>query len=146
RASRPRHCPTSLTKPHKTERTAPEGPPAPEPMPASAVSAALSIPSGKRPPWPQQGTPERPATASQAPESCRITGNLILNPVRQPAIDHDVDAGDEARARAHQEGRGVGDLLGRRHAAPGILGERSLEQVGHVLLDALPDPALEIGV
>src|SRR5262245_62070365 len=70
----------------------------------------------------------------------------ILHAIRQRPVDYDVHARDEARARAGQEHGRVRDLLGGGHAAPGILPERGLEEVGHVLLDLLPHPTLEIGV
>ena len=55
-----------------------------------------------------------------------------------------VHAGREARDRAGQEHGGIGDFLRRRHAAGGIAFDGALVHVGHVLLDHLPDPALEI--
>src|ERR671922_2535003 len=62
------------------------------------------------------------------------------------AVDHKIGPRDAAGDRTRDEDHAVCDLLGRAELAGRIDLERRGEQVGHVLLDVLPDAALEIGV
>src|SRR5262245_38660062 len=61
-------------------------------------------------------------------------------------VDHQIRAGDAARHRAGDEHHAVGDLFGGAEAAGGVDLQGRREQVGHVLLDRLPDAAVEVGV
>src|SRR5262245_54969930 len=71
---------------------------------------------------------------------------LPLHRHGERTVDHEVRAGDAAGHRAGEEDHAVGHFLCRAEAAGQVDLERRGKQVGHVLLDVLPDAAVEVGV
>src|ERR1700690_213247 len=73
-------------------------------------------------------------------------GALELDAACQGAVHDEVLSRDEAFGPACKKHHGIRHLLRRTHAAGRVEGQRGLVQFGIVVLDRVPDPALEIGV
>src|SRR5260370_38463453 len=69
-----------------------------------------------------------------------------LHSLGQRAVDDQVRAGDEARARAGEEYHGVRDLGRRPHTAHRVATDHGLKQLRIVLFEDIPHAALEIDV
>src|SRR5262245_58829913 len=77
---------------------------------------------------------------------CPLMSPSPLDSDRERAVDHQVRPGDPAGHRARDEDDAVRHLLGGAELARRVDLERRGEEVGHVLLDVLPDTAVEVGV
>src|SRR5215207_10284309 len=71
------------------------------------------------------------------------TTSSEIHAVRDRAVDDEVRTGREGGGRTRQEHRCIGDFLRRRHAAGRVARQRILVALRHVLLDHVPDAALE---
>src|ERR1700691_915808 len=76
----------------------------------------------------------------------RLPRALELDTACQGTIHDEVRSGDEAGGPARQKYHGIRHLLRCTHAAGRVEGQRGLVQFWIVVLDHVPDPALEIGV